>query len=368
MNGSWENVAASMDLEEDAILAELPEPAVDVGHLDSLSSTIAGSSWAAVACNIDPTESEVEVVEEAIPEVDTLLAQQKRKRGRPQKKLGGDRLHEGLANIAMPFAGASGASTSALASVSSMSRKPLSGLAAALLVPEGTVPREPKLSTYIVASTHGYQPLSSCSQCLLTCVERSLALKIDEDDYLTVHDSFVENGAGFLNKSMAVRAQELQIPRATLQNKLVCLASAYAVWSRLERSLVLSYLQSSSVELELLVIGLDEGVACEHNAAAQAFMVTNTSASSKLLQCRQVGAIVVKLGPKLFTIYADIPSQLQVMETNNDAILQECLSRRSISSPSTDAFKLQSRVVSRDQAAYNKLCEAATPLMRSSGH
>ena len=99
----------------------------------------------------------------------------------------------------------------------------------------------------------------------------------------------------------------------------------------------------------------------------QALSVTNTSPSTKILQCQHACAVLFRIGNRYVTLSGDIPCYLQVMEKNNAIVLAECLERLSAVTSSSDVFALQSRIASRDQAGANKKAERGIMQERQKG-
>ena len=103
------------------------------------------------------------------------------------------------------------------------------------------------------------------------------------------------------------------------------------------------------------------------SAASASLTVTNSSPTTKILQCQQVCAMLLKIGNSYVRIHGDVACPLQVMEKNNSLVLGECLSRLSVATSSSNSFALQTRMVSRDQAGYNKKAERGLIHERQTG-
>eukprot|EP00971_Amphidinium_carterae_P335543 6471461-Amphidinium_carterae.2 len=247
----------------------------------------------------------------------------------------------------------------------------------------------PQVQTYLLPCRDGHHPLSVAANALALCEQRSSASGAKQDmDYHLLQETYVLNGAAFHNASMVVMAERLEMSRSTLETKLIRLAAAYTVYSRMEWTLVLQYLKhcfsTPSLVLFMEVMSYDEtpmkakvletttssssncvqaeaeGTAVGSSVKtrlALSLSMTNVSESTKILQCRHSCAMVIRLGCKLVKIHGNVATPLQIMEKNNACILRECLSRVSASTSQSNVFKLQVRVASRDQAAYNKLAE-----------
>ena len=109
-------------------------------------------------------------------------------------------------------------------------------------------PSAPKVSTYILGKVSGYRPLSvngqACIQCWARAVRQSEP-RLD-GDLLKIHKCFVKHGASFHSRTMVVRAEEMGMARATLETKLLRLASGYHVFfCRAEWALFQQYLIGS---------------------------------------------------------------------------------------------------------------------------
>ena len=264
---------------------------------------------------------------------------------------------------------------------------PLIGMEA----PEHGVPQSPKTASYILPKLAGHRPLSVCSQSLLHCWHRATNHTSRSDaHYYSIQQCFVGSGQTFHNRSMIVRAEELQMARATLEAKLLRLASAHHAFSRLEWSLAQQYLKASlpvtSLVLFVEYMAYDEtpmktkvldpllpdlpvweDPTAPRRGAAQSLAVTNSSPTTKILQCQHFCALLLRIGDRYVKIYGEIAAPLQVMEKNNSVVLAECLGRLSAATPTAHAFNMQTRMVSRDQAGYNKKAERGILQGRASG-
>ena len=255
--------------------------------------------------------------------------------------------------------------------------------------PSHGCPSAPPVSTHLFGKVSGHRPLSvsgrACIQCWACAVKPNEPL---DHDYLKLQKCFVANGASFHNRSMVVRAEELGLSRSTLETKILRLASAYNVFCRSEWALFQQCLRNSlsapSLVLFVEYMAYDETpmktkvadplvlqIPCSSDGGArsaspefpnsprlqQTLSVTNASPSTKILQVQHACAVVVRIGARYVSVFGDVPCHLQVLEKNNAVVLAECLRRLSAVTSSSDAFNLQSRVVSRDQAGANKKAE-----------
>ena len=256
----------------------------------------------------------------------------------------------------------------------------------------------PKVASFLPTYVNGHQGLSVCSQVLQNCIVLAKAAQDKFDhDVMTLHQSYVCSGSLFHHASTIVKAAQLGVPKNALHTKLMQLAAAHVASYKVDRVLLeqlvsrsllpgqlvcyIDYITYDETPLKTTVIDPADSdllslqattpeqgvpdVSVQYPLVAS-MTVSNSSASNKLLQCRQHFCMLVKLEKLGFVkLYGDTPCHLQCMEKNNNVVLQECLGRIGGSSTYADKFRTKTRMCTVDKAGYNLLAEKKIVTQRS---
>ena len=183
------------------------------------------------------------------------------------------------------------------------------------------------------------------------------------------------------NASAQVRAELLSMSTFQLNNKVLRLAASQTLWGRLSQATLEHHLASTlqpadlvayleflsydetpmktavvdSTALAETAVFTDDGQASSVPAAGATCQLKTDGASSKVLQCKQRYAMVVKISGKFTRIVGDVPSPLSVMQQGTAEVLTESLQRLSTSTVASQKFPIQTCIFSSDKAPYNPL-------------
>ena len=114
------------------------------------------------------------------------------------------------------------------------------------IVPGPGVPNAPKVSNYLLPKIAGHRPLSLCSQPLVASWQSATSQpSLRDEHYLALQQCYVGSRYAFHTRTMVVRAEELGMSRATLESKLLRLASGHNTFSRLEWAIAQQYLKAA---------------------------------------------------------------------------------------------------------------------------
>eukprot|EP00971_Amphidinium_carterae_P147821 2930043-Amphidinium_carterae.5 len=247
----------------------------------------------------------------------------------------------------------------------------------------------PKGSSFMRASLHGFRPLSLCSDVLRLAVQRfSAGDGVNDETYLKVKAAYVDVGKDYHECSLAVRSQMLAVDKNELSKKLTIYAAGEWVFSQMQKRLLeqelvqnivngdlICYIEYQSYDetplhtrvLEKLPGGQDllEWQAADSqcqgkgsNASVQLSLCSD-SPTVKVLQCKQMYALVFRSPSGVCSIYGEVPTPLAALEKNSAPVLAEALSRLCASSSQSESFRMKTRMSSMDKAAANVACESA---------
>eukprot|EP00971_Amphidinium_carterae_P095809 1896108-Amphidinium_carterae.1 len=404
-NSPWADVAEHSDIASDADLAGAQEPLISWSGLsqgDAAIEHIGGafaSGWGSVSeeplssCTIDVKH----VVEEdlLLPESLQLsnYVEPKKRRGRPFSSLAS----RSLGSKDCPDASIHHSASSILEPTSIVEdAKVAHGQAASITLHSLLVPT---VQSYIRPTIHDHKPLSICSSALQAAMHvcEKKAVPLDEC-YSKIQETFIDNGQKFhacslLACSLLVRAQMLNVGPDELKRKLVITAAGQWIYSKLQRALVeqaivlgmsqchlVCYIDCMSYDetplhirvtdpmpsfKDVLVSGVAAELALKDAVGELPLSLTTESPSMKILQVRQMFAVVFKLPAGFCQVMGESLTPLAAMEKNSAQNLLETLMRRSAASVQSHEFKLKSRICCMDSAGSNILTERALAASKS---
>eukprot|EP00971_Amphidinium_carterae_P350149 6491405-Amphidinium_carterae.2 len=252
----------------------------------------------------------------------------------------------------------------------------------------------PHVTSFIRPAQHGHRPLSVCSLALQSAMEKFAggAPRLDHD-FLKLKTEYVDKGLGFHSCSLAVRSESLGINEAELLRKLLIYAAGEWIYSKLQRALLEQCVASALPQPDLLCyiefLAFDEtplhtrvidvveggskllqwttGMARQKESGTSSLLtVCNDSPSMKVLQVRQLYAMIFRTPTGSCTIFGETPTPLAALEKNSGRVTSEALSRLAATSNHCESFNLKTRMCSMDKHAANLSSEASTISSRPS--
>eukprot|EP00971_Amphidinium_carterae_P242676 4818405-Amphidinium_carterae.1 len=315
--------------------------AASIEPIDELSG-----SWGSVAACVDEEAPELQPASGDDGLGDVVFADtraQKRRRGRPSIS------SKSMATVLQVVPASGSCMNQAMpiisgSATSHMTGMPSSSMSSALepcCAPAQSAPKAPRVASYLRPSLSGHCQLSILSQGLHEC--HNLSMRQDwkrDEDYTSLYNCYVSDGNTFHNRSMVVRAEELGMNRSTVEAKLLRLASAHSIFCRMEWALFLQHLRSnlSSPQLVLFLdfMAYDEtpmktkvvdpalptaaAASPSHRSVPHGMdsavvegelSVTSSSTTTKILQCRHICGVVLRVGDRLISFFGEVPCQLQ---------------------------------------------------------
>ena len=256
----------------------------------------------------------------------------------------------------------------------------------------------PKVKSFLRPPLHGYRPLSVCSKVLQDAMQlRSLPGQKVDNTYSKIKEQFIDSGHGFHSCSLVVRDQIMAVDKDELMKKIIVYAQGAILYSKLQRSLVeqcvthgipgmdlicyIDFMTYDETPLKTRVVDPVVDAEGSPQQALHAFAqvmepnrvpslelsVTSDSCHMKILQCRQMYALVFKTPSGFCKIYGENPCPLSALESNSALVMREALCRLSATTTHSEAFKLRTRISSMDKASANLLTETCMVASRR-GH
>ena len=248
----------------------------------------------------------------------------------------------------------------------------------------------PTASSFARSVQQGFTSASLSTSALATCCSLAAQTETDlDEDYNKLHVAYIDAGVGYHCSSTLVKAQSLDVARRKLENKLCRLTLAQIIHLRMKRTLLeqqlclrmapqslVAYIEAACYDETPLKVAIKGdslshcttttdphgGAGSTETEMATALQQLDGNArlgsmSTKILQTREMYAMMIQVHGQFIKILGDTVCPLQAVESTSGECIREALVRNSSTSIWSRQFGWTSRCATTDQAGGNLRAE-----------